>query len=103
MNCGEDFRLNNVPVRVSLIFAIISVECHDSFNAYILEEIYSMSQEYLVFIAFLFYRENMPGHFKFKEYMPLVFRNLRERFNIDERLYAVGLNYYCCAVITTSF
>lgn len=50
------------------------------------------SQEYLVFITILFCRENMPGHFKFKEYMPLVFRNLRERFNIDERLYAVSLN-----------
>jgi len=32
----------------------------------------------------------MPGHFKFKEYMPLVFRNLRERFHIDEKLYAVS-------------
>lgn len=33
-------------------------------------------------------KENMPGHFKFKEYMPLVFRNIRERFNIDEKLFA---------------
>ena len=32
----------------------------------------------------------MPGHFKFKEYMPLVFRNLRERFGIDDKLYAVS-------------
>ncbi|XP_065666838.1 phosphatidylinositol 5-phosphate 4-kinase type-2 alpha isoform X3 [Hydra vulgaris] len=36
----------------------------------------------------LYNKENMPGHFKFKEYMPLVFRNLRERFNIEEQLYA---------------
>jgi len=36
----------------------------------------------------LYNKENMPGHFKFKEYMPLVFRNLRERFNVDEQLYA---------------
>lgn len=35
-----------------------------------------------------FNKENMPGHFKFKEYMPLVFRNLRERFGIDEKLFA---------------
>ncbi|XP_076242071.1 phosphatidylinositol 5-phosphate 4-kinase isoform X3 [Calliopsis andreniformis] len=26
----------------------------------------------------------MPSHFKFKEYCPLVFRNLRERFGIDD-------------------
>ncbi|XP_032813052.1 phosphatidylinositol 5-phosphate 4-kinase type-2 alpha isoform X5 [Petromyzon marinus] len=30
-------------------------------------------------------RENMPSHFKFKEYCPLVFRNLRERFDIDDQ------------------
>ena len=29
-------------------------------------------------------KENLPGHFKFKEYCPLVFRNIRERFGIDE-------------------
>uniref|UniRef100_A0A8D0ALJ1 Phosphatidylinositol 5-phosphate 4-kinase type-2 gamma n=2 Tax=Sander lucioperca TaxID=283035 RepID=A0A8D0ALJ1_SANLU len=28
----------------------------------------------------LFNKENLPGHFKFKEYCPQVFRNLRERF-----------------------
>uniref|UniRef100_A0AAY5KIX4 Phosphatidylinositol 5-phosphate 4-kinase type-2 gamma n=1 Tax=Esox lucius TaxID=8010 RepID=A0AAY5KIX4_ESOLU len=32
----------------------------------------------------LFNKENLPGHFKFKEYCPQVFRNLRERFGIDE-------------------
>lgn len=30
------------------------------------------------------FRENMPSHFKIKEYCPLVFRNLRERFGIDD-------------------
>ncbi|XP_023224945.1 phosphatidylinositol 5-phosphate 4-kinase type-2 beta-like [Centruroides sculpturatus] len=30
------------------------------------------------------FRENMPSHFKVKEYCPLVFRNLRERFGIDD-------------------
>lgn len=32
----------------------------------------------------LFNKENMPSHFKVKEYCPLVFRNLRERFGIDD-------------------
>ncbi|XP_044001000.1 phosphatidylinositol 5-phosphate 4-kinase type-2 alpha isoform X1 [Aphidius gifuensis] len=32
----------------------------------------------------LFNKENMPSHFKIKEYCPLVFRNLRERFGIDD-------------------
>lgn len=31
-----------------------------------------------------FNKENIPSHFKVKEYCPLVFRNLRERFGIDE-------------------
>ncbi|KAJ7317675.1 hypothetical protein JRQ81_003837 [Phrynocephalus forsythii] len=35
----------------------------------------------------LFNRESLPGHFKFKEYCPQVFRNLRERFNIDDQDY----------------
>uniref|UniRef100_A0A8D3DW04 Phosphatidylinositol 5-phosphate 4-kinase type-2 alpha n=1 Tax=Scophthalmus maximus TaxID=52904 RepID=A0A8D3DW04_SCOMX len=33
----------------------------------------------------LFNKENMPSHFKLKEYCPLVFRNLRERFGIDDQ------------------
>ncbi|KAM4797169.1 phosphatidylinositol 5-phosphate 4-kinase type-2 gamma isoform 3-T3 [Rhinophrynus dorsalis] len=33
----------------------------------------------------LFNRENLPSHFKFKEYCPQVFRNLRERFGIDDQ------------------
>ncbi|XP_032871428.1 phosphatidylinositol 5-phosphate 4-kinase type-2 alpha [Amblyraja radiata] len=33
----------------------------------------------------LFNKENMPSHFKFKEYCPMVFRNLRERFTIDDQ------------------
>lgn len=32
----------------------------------------------------LFNKENMPSHFKFKEYCPLVFKYLRERFGIDD-------------------
>ncbi|XP_029358042.1 phosphatidylinositol 5-phosphate 4-kinase type-2 gamma-like isoform X5 [Echeneis naucrates] len=35
----------------------------------------------------LFNKENLPGQFKFKEYCPQVFRNLRERFGIDDQDY----------------
>ncbi|CAB1336677.1 unnamed protein product [Coregonus sp. 'balchen'] len=34
---------------------------------------------------------NLPGHFKFKEYCPQVFRNLRERFGIEDLDYQVSL------------
>ncbi|XP_041981047.1 phosphatidylinositol 5-phosphate 4-kinase type-2 alpha isoform X1 [Aricia agestis] len=50
----------------------------------------------------LFNKENMPSHFKVKEYCPLVFRNLRERFGIDDIDYKESLtrfrkpdNYLC--------
>ncbi|XP_039602553.1 phosphatidylinositol 5-phosphate 4-kinase type-2 gamma-like [Polypterus senegalus] len=39
----------------------------------------------------LFNKENLPGHFKFKEYCPQVFRNLRERFEIDDQDYQASL------------
>ncbi|XP_050190744.1 phosphatidylinositol 5-phosphate 4-kinase type-2 gamma [Myiozetetes cayanensis] len=39
----------------------------------------------------LFNRESLPSHFKFKEYCPQVFRNLRERFGIDDTDYQVSL------------
>lgn len=39
----------------------------------------------------LFNKENMPSHFKIKEYCPLVFRNLRERFAIDDSDYRQSL------------
>ncbi|XP_014773204.1 phosphatidylinositol 5-phosphate 4-kinase type-2 beta [Octopus bimaculoides] len=32
----------------------------------------------------LYNKENMPSHFKVKEYCPMVFRNLRERFSVDD-------------------
>ncbi|GIY88622.1 phosphatidylinositol 5-phosphate 4-kinase type-2 alpha [Caerostris extrusa] len=38
-----------------------------------------------------FNKENMPSHFKVKEYCPLVFRNLRERFRINETDYINSL------------
>ncbi|XP_020629999.1 phosphatidylinositol 5-phosphate 4-kinase type-2 alpha-like [Orbicella faveolata] len=38
----------------------------------------------------LFNKENFPSHFKFKEYCPLVFRQLRERFGIDDNQYAAS-------------
>ncbi|XP_063707045.1 phosphatidylinositol 5-phosphate 4-kinase type-2 alpha [Culicoides brevitarsis] len=42
----------------------------------------------------LFNKENMPSHFKFKEYCPLVFKNLRERFGIDDVDYRESLTRY---------
>lgn len=38
-----------------------------------------------------FNKENLPSHFKVKEYCPLVFRNLRERFGIDDSFYLKSL------------
>ncbi|XP_071588940.1 LOW QUALITY PROTEIN: phosphatidylinositol 5-phosphate 4-kinase type-2 gamma-like, partial [Heliangelus exortis] len=38
----------------------------------------------------LFNRETLPSHFKFKEYCPQVFRNLRERFGIDDQDFQAG-------------
>ncbi|VVC98481.1 unnamed protein product [Leptidea sinapis] len=38
--------------------------------------------------------ENMPSHFKVKEYCPLVFRNLRERFGIDDIDYKESLTRF---------
>ena len=40
-----------------------------------------------------FNKENLPSHFKVKEYCPLVFRNLRERFGIDDNAYMKSLTY----------
>ncbi|XP_008318357.2 phosphatidylinositol 5-phosphate 4-kinase type-2 gamma-like, partial [Cynoglossus semilaevis] len=39
----------------------------------------------------LFNKENLPGQFKFKEYCPQVFRNLREHFGIDDQDFRVSL------------
>lgn len=44
---------------------------------------------HLPFISLLPIRENLPSRFKFKEYCPMVFRNLRERFAIDDQDYQV--------------
>lgn len=38
-----------------------------------------------------FNKENLPSHFKVKEYCPLVFRNLRERFGIEDSSYLRSL------------
>lgn len=38
-----------------------------------------------------FNKENMPSHFKVKEYCPMVFRNIRERFGIDDLDYMYSL------------
>lgn len=44
-------------------------------------------------MSLLFPRENLPSRFKFKEYCPMVFRNLRERFGIDDRSWDEGVNF----------
>lgn len=38
-----------------------------------------------------FNKENLPSHFKVKEYCPLVFRNLRERFGIQDSSFLKSL------------
>lgn len=42
----------------------------------------------------LYNKENMPSHFKIKEYCPLVFRDLRERFGIDDTDYRKSLTRF---------
>ncbi|XP_070210913.1 phosphatidylinositol 5-phosphate 4-kinase type-2 alpha-like [Littorina saxatilis] len=39
----------------------------------------------------MFNKDSMPSHFKVKEYCPLVFKNLRERFNIDDTQFMLSL------------
>lgn len=56
-------------------------------NIYIL--LLYTNYEYMSFFSF---RDIMPSHYKVKEYCPLVFRNLRERFDIDDHDYMVSFN-----------
>lgn len=49
------------------------------------------------------FRENLPSRFKFKEYCPMVFRNLRERFCIDDQDYQVTLPTRPMHVVTLSW
>ncbi|VUZ57454.1 unnamed protein product [Hymenolepis diminuta] len=42
----------------------------------------------------LFNKENMPSRFKFKEYCPLAFQNLRERFSVDTNDYWESFTRY---------
>ncbi|PVD30502.1 hypothetical protein C0Q70_09769 [Pomacea canaliculata] len=39
----------------------------------------------------MFNKDSMPSHFKVKEYCPLVFKNLRDRFGIDDNQYMLSL------------
>ena len=41
-------------------------------------------------------RENLPGHFKFKEYCPRVFHDLRKRFEVDDYDYMVSCTCTVC-------
>ncbi|XP_015226041.1 PREDICTED: phosphatidylinositol 5-phosphate 4-kinase type-2 gamma-like [Cyprinodon variegatus] len=65
--------LNQVPVPVMLL--------PDDFKA----------STKIKVINHCFNKENLPGQFKFKEYCPQVFRNLRERFGIEDQDYQVSL------------
>uniref|UniRef100_A0A8C6ME34 1-phosphatidylinositol-5-phosphate 4-kinase n=1 Tax=Nothobranchius furzeri TaxID=105023 RepID=A0A8C6ME34_NOTFU len=65
--------LSNVPVPVMLM--------PDDFKAYSKIKVDNH----------LFNKENLPSRFKFKEYCPMVFRNLRERFSIDDQDYQNSL------------
>ncbi len=38
------------------------------------------------------YRDVLPSHYKWKEYCPIVFKNLRERFGISYESYLVCLS-----------
>ncbi len=40
-----------------------------------------------------FNKENLPSHFKVKEYCPLVFRNLRDRFGLEASSFLKSLTY----------
>lgn len=42
----------------------------------------------------LYQKDVMPSHFKVKEYCPLVFRNLRERFSVDDGDYLKSLTKF---------
>lgn len=42
-------------------------------------------------LTVVLFRENLPSHFKVKEYCPMVFRNIRERFGIDDLDYKESL------------
>lgn len=41
----------------------------------------------------LFNRAILPSHYKVKEYCPIVFKNIRERFNINEESYVKSLTH----------
>ena len=42
-------------------------------------------------VFFCVCRENLPGHFKFKEYCPKVFHDLRKRCGMDDVEYMVSV------------
>ena len=50
---------------------------------------YIMKPHFFFTLFHVLLRENMPSHFKFKEWCPLVFKNLRERFGVDDETYMV--------------
>ena len=45
----------------------------------------------LTLISILTNRDILPSHYKVKEYCPIVFKNMRERFNITDESYTKSL------------
>lgn len=70
-------------------YSKIKVDNH-LFNKYEHQNSINFSSNHFFFVSSNC-RENMPSHFKVKEYCPLVFRNLRERFNVDDVEYRESL------------
>ena len=82
--------LSHVNIPVMLLpddfraFSKLKVD-NNHFNKWV--QVITLPSERLANSLFTSDRENMPSHFKIKEYCPLVFRNLRERFGIDDQDY----------------
>uniref|UniRef100_A0AAQ4P1C0 Phosphatidylinositol 5-phosphate 4-kinase type-2 gamma n=1 Tax=Gasterosteus aculeatus aculeatus TaxID=481459 RepID=A0AAQ4P1C0_GASAC len=71
--------LNQVPVPVMLLPDDFKANTKIKVNNHLFNNLFPLC------------RENLPGHFKFKEYCPQVFRNLRERFGIEDLDFQVSL------------
>lgn len=112
--------LSNVPVPVMLMpddfkaYSKIKVDNH-LFNKYVSQQQSLACVSYLKDTGIrlkmahsltffvcplpLLCRENLPSRFKFKEYCPMVFRNLRERFGIDDQDYQVS-DAFCVSSVS---
>lgn len=44
--------------------------------------------------SLFYFRDNMPSHFKFKDYCPNVFRNIREQFGVEQYDYLISMTSF---------